>query len=242
MSRMRSQLIQNLGANTMKRLYRYILPFSFAFLVACGGKPPVDELDAARSAVADAEESERCAEAEFAAARNLLEQAEAAFEERDYARARQLAEAARVQSDRAREVAEANENCDEDESLTEVVEEVVEANSNEPVELGDYNFDTIYFEFNASQLSEDARSTLDSHAEYLVAHPEYDLTIQGHCDERGSTEYNLALGERRARTVRSYLERLGVDEDRMSVVSYGEEMPESRTNHDRNRRAVFIVR
>ena len=80
-------------------------------LVACGGPPPTDALDAAREAVESSELAERCAEAEFRAARNLLERANEAYEARDYDRARQLAEAARQQAERAEQIAEENREC-----------------------------------------------------------------------------------------------------------------------------------
>jgi peptidoglycan-associated lipoprotein len=104
---------------------------------------------------------------------------------------------------------------------------------------------TVYFDLNSSDLSADARQTLGANAAWLKGH-NVKITIEGHCDKRGSTEYNLALGERRAYIVRNYLKSLGVNPDRMAIISYGEEKPldysESEGSLAKNRRAEFVVR
>ncbi len=104
---------------------------------------------------------------------------------------------------------------------------------------------TVYFEFDSTELSDGARATLQKNADWLVRNPRWSVAIEGHCDERGTIEYNIALGDRRARTVRDYLGSLGVDASRMRVVSYGEEQP-AVPGHDeaawsRNRRSEFVV-
>jgi peptidoglycan-associated lipoprotein len=105
--------------------------------------------------------------------------------------------------------------------------------------------DTIYFEFDRSELRRDARATLETNAQYLRANPGARVQIEGHCDERGSVQYNLALGERRAESAREYLESLGVSPGRMSTISYGEERPVDRGQSEeawaKNRRAEFRV-
>lgn len=84
----------------------------------------------------------------------------------------------------------------------------------------------VYFETDRSELTVDARKALQSNAKQLQEHPEWGtLTIAGHCDERGSDEYNLALGERRATKVAQYLKDLGIDATRIDTVSYGETRP-----------------
>ena len=83
----------------------------------------------------------------------------------------------------------------------------------------------IYFEFDRSDLSADARGTLKEIAGMLTSHPSWTADIQGHCDERGTIEYNLALGERRARAAKKYIVDLGISSDRLSTISYGEERP-----------------
>ncbi|MEW5876004.1 MAG: peptidoglycan-associated lipoprotein Pal [Candidatus Zixiibacteriota bacterium] len=104
----------------------------------------------------------------------------------------------------------------------------------------------IYFDFDQYNLRDDARRDLDFNAEVLKQNPDAVLVIEGHCDERGTNEYNLALGERRAQAAKDYLSRLGVDASRLSIISYGEERP-SAMGHDeaawsKNRRAEFVPR
>jgi peptidoglycan-associated lipoprotein len=83
----------------------------------------------------------------------------------------------------------------------------------------------VYFDFDSAVLREDARATLKKNAEELRATPNTVITLEGHCDERGSEEYNLALGERRGESVRSYLVDLGIPASRLRVVSFGEAKP-----------------
>lgn len=223
---------------TLRRLVPALV--AALWLAACGGAPPTDALDAARAAFENTELAERCAEAEFRAARNLLAQADEAYTNREYDRARQLADAARLQAERAEQIAQENrENCDLDDGSDDEVAMVAPEPEPETSIAGeDYEWTTVYFEFNASTLSPEARRTLEAHAEAMRAEPRVRLVLEGHCDQRGTMEYNFALGERRARTVRDYLVRLGVAQDRLSTVSYGAERPVS-TDNARNRRVEF---
>jgi peptidoglycan-associated lipoprotein len=84
---------------------------------------------------------------------------------------------------------------------------------------------TVYFAYDKDDLTDAARSILRQNANWLKANPQWNVVLGGHCDERGTIEYNLALGQRRANSVRSYLASLGVDASRMRTVSYGEERP-----------------
>jgi peptidoglycan-associated lipoprotein len=103
----------------------------------------------------------------------------------------------------------------------------------------------VYFDYNQAELAEDARATLDAKVPVLVANPALRLRVAGHTDDRGSDEYNIALGQRRAVTVREYLAARGVDASRLDVVSFGEEMPavpgEDEGAWAQNRRAEFEV-
>ncbi|MFW2330947.1 MAG: peptidoglycan-associated lipoprotein Pal [Nitrospinota bacterium] len=104
---------------------------------------------------------------------------------------------------------------------------------------------TIYFDFDSSTLSQESRDLLANHSNWLRENPFAQLQIEGHCDERGTEEYNLALGERRANTVKDYLASLGVGSERIFTISYGEELPAA-TGSDsaawaKNRRAQFSV-
>lgn len=105
--------------------------------------------------------------------------------------------------------------------------------------------DRVFFAFDSSTLDDDARLTLDRQAAWLQQYPAITVTIEGHTDERGTREYNLALGERRATASRNYLAALGVDTNRMLTISYGEERPvdpgNDETAYRQNRRAVTVV-
>ncbi|HBX43637.1 MAG TPA: peptidoglycan-associated lipoprotein Pal [Deltaproteobacteria bacterium] len=105
-------------------------------------------------------------------------------------------------------------------------------------------FPDIHFDFDQSFIREDARPTLREVADYLKANPAASILIEGHCDERGTAEYNIALGERRAESTKGYLVSLGVKPGALSTVSFGEEKPVD-PGHDeaaweKNRRAHFV--
>jgi len=111
------------------------------------------------------------------------------------------------------------------------------------MEKSEFQNDNIYFAFDKSNLDDMAQATLKKKAEFLKTYPNVYTTIEGHCDERGTPEYNLALGERRAQAAKDYLVSLGVAADRLETISYGEEMPlDASSNEDawaKNRRAEF---
>ena len=85
--------------------------------------------------------------------------------------------------------------------------------------------DRIYFAFDKSDLTEESRQILTEKSELLKSFPTLSLLVEGHCDERGTNEYNMALGERRARAAHEYLVLMGVDAGRLTIISYGEEYP-----------------
>lgn len=105
----------------------------------------------------------------------------------------------------------------------------------------------IYFDYDKSEIREDARATLQRNAEALKAilseYPSAAITVEGHCDERGSAEYNLGLGDRRATSAREFLTQIGIPADRLKPVSYGKERPSctdaNETCYQKNRRAHF---
>jgi peptidoglycan-associated lipoprotein len=103
----------------------------------------------------------------------------------------------------------------------------------------------VLFAYNSFTLTEEAKQLLDQKAQWMVRYPQVTIQLEGHCDERGTVAYNLALGERRANAVRQYMTALGVSADRMTTISYGEEFPLD-PGHDeaawtRNRRAHFAI-
>jgi len=106
-------------------------------------------------------------------------------------------------------------------------------------------FSPVYFDYDSSQVNSSERSKVEAVAQNLKKNASFAVIIEGHGDERGSNEYNLALGERRAQAIRSYLIDLGIEADRIQTKSYGEEQP-SQAGHDEaswaaNRRGDFVL-
>jgi peptidoglycan-associated lipoprotein len=105
--------------------------------------------------------------------------------------------------------------------------------------------DRVFFAFDRSDISPEARQTLSRQADWLRRYPNVTVTIEGHCDERGTREYNLALGERRAQAVKNVLVALGIPAGRISTISYGKERPavvgSTEDAYAQNRRAVTVV-
>ena len=124
---------------------------------------------------------------------------------------------------------------EEDEFASRTLEELNQESPLEPV----------FFGYDSSELDPAGRSSLDANAEILRRYGTWVITIEGHCDERGTAEYNLALGERRALAAREYLLNLGFGADRLGTVSYGKEFPFDPRHDDaawsRNRRAHFVI-
>lgn len=107
------------------------------------------------------------------------------------------------------------------------------------------NMKKVFFEFDKYRLTPEARSTLEQNAKWLRQHPDVKVQIEGHCDERGTIEYNLALGERRSTSVRNYFMSLGIEGSRLFTISYGEERPAEQGHNEmawsKNRRAEFKI-
>jgi len=103
----------------------------------------------------------------------------------------------------------------------------------------------VYFDFDKYDLRPDSRERLEKNAAFMKSYPNFVFGLEGHCDERGTNEYNLALGERRANAAKNYLVSLGVDPGRVRTISYGEERPFCNEHHEgcwsRNRRAHFVI-
>jgi peptidoglycan-associated lipoprotein len=129
-------------------------------------------------------------------------------------------------------------------STAPVVEDAVasgsldEINKNSPLK-------PVFFGLDVSEIDGDGQRLLETNAEILKRYPTWQISIEGHCDERGTAEYNLALGERRALAARNYLVSLGVSADRVKTVSYGKEFPfdpgHTESAWAKNRRAHFVV-
>ncbi len=105
--------------------------------------------------------------------------------------------------------------------------------------------DRVFFESDQTDLSPQAVATLDKQIQWLQTYPRYQFTIEGHADERGTREYNIALGARRAQSVKAYMQSRGIDPSRMRTISYGKERPVAVCNDiscwSQNRRAVTVL-
>ena len=105
--------------------------------------------------------------------------------------------------------------------------------------------DTVFFAFDSSSLTAEAQAALDTQVAWLKKHDDVNVIVQGHCDDRGTREYNMALGERRANAVKQYLVSQGIEESRISTISYGKERPAVLGNNEaawaQNRRAITVV-
>lgn len=214
------------------------------FLFACSGRP-VAVLKGAETALKDAELAQKCAPDEYAAAKQKYAEAQKLAEAGENDKAAAAARAAKKLAVTARDKALARK----DECLNPKTEETRAEDyaEKDPVvhapEGDSEGMRAIYFGFNTHELDETARDTVNHNADWLRKNAERTAMVQGHCDARGSTEYNLALGERRAQTAKNYLIQLGISADRIGIVSYGEEQledyGESADAHARNRRAEF---
>jgi peptidoglycan-associated lipoprotein len=129
-----------------------------------------------------------------------------------------------------------------------ITEEELEAARRKVAELSaqeGMNLSNVYFDFDDFSLDQEAKTALAQNAAWLINNPQREIIIEGHCDERGTDEYNIALGERRATSTKRYLIVLGVNGAQLSTISFGEERP-ANTGHDesawtKNRRAEFVV-
>ena len=151
----------------------------------------------------------------------------------------------------AKEVAEEEEPAKKAETIQEELTKEPEIVEDEEAKLEEiaarnrFLYEDIYFEFDKSNLLLMAQITLKKKAEYLYNHPNITIVIEGHCDERGTNEYNLALGDRRGESATSFLVDLGISPSRLTTISYGEERPvDPRHNREawaKNRRAHFVI-
>ncbi|MBI3584569.1 MAG: peptidoglycan-associated lipoprotein Pal [Nitrospinae bacterium] len=133
----------------------------------------------------------------------------------------------------------------EEEKLKEAEGEIKPQIAREAETKAAPQLEDIHFDFDKSDIKTDAREALQKNADWLQKNPDIKIQIEGHCDERGTAEYNLALGERRAMSTKKYLISLGISADRIYTISYGEELPID-PNHSedawaKNRRAHFLV-
>ena len=226
----------------VKNNVKYLLAIMFivfsvsVFINSCAPKKPkVDQAAIMREQERAAEETRLKAEEEE---RRKFDEAMKVEQERRAAEEARLKaeEDARLKAEEEKRVEE--ERLKEEGEITPQVAR--EAETKAVPQLGD-----IHFDFDKSDIRADSREILQKNADWLQNNPDIKIQIEGHCDERGTAEYNLALGERRAMSTKKYLISLGISADRIYTISYGEELPidpnHSEDAWSKNRRAHFLV-
>lgn len=225
-------------------------------------KPPTDLLKKAKAAIDALGLAKKCAPEAYRSALKMFEEAQEYNKKKAYREARRAAEAALKLAEKARLLAEASRKDCEKIAAADTLGKPPEVPGGGPPAPPTTGLTpgevpgppagpvlervVVYFDFDKYDVRPDGAKTLTEFAATLKDKPEVQLEIEGHCDARGSVEYNLALGERRARAVREFLARLGVAEKNITVISYGSEKPamEGSTEeaHAKNRRAVVLRR
>ncbi len=154
-------------------------------------------------------------------------------------------EAARKAEEEARQRELARQKALAEENLKEESIDATLASEREQAAKARFENEDIYFEFDSIQLAPEALEILTKKGEWLRENPAATVTIEGHCDNRGTNEYNLALGEGRAQSAKTYLMDLGIDISRLNTISYGEERPldpqQTEGAWAKNRRAHFVI-
>jgi peptidoglycan-associated lipoprotein len=257
----------------MMRSVKTVVGLSVASLLFAGcPKSPQDEISAAESALRAARDAgaRDCAPQQFKSAEEMMARTYKLNDEESFDKAKEtavttkeLAEVAKVEAERNTECkpgSGAGRAAEDDEtgdgvrlggrqlSEAEVAQELAETKTGEGA-LGDgvlvRGLKPVFFAFDESTLSADALAIVTENAEWLKDRPTVKVQVEGHTDERGTAEYNLSLGERRAKTVRDALVRLGVETERIKTISYGEETPVAQGGDEsawsQNRRAEFVV-
>ncbi len=226
------------------------------FLLTSSGCPkqlPLKDLEESSKAVERAGKglASRCAKEELESAKRMLAKAKQLMDQGDYDRAKEAFNAAKELALKAEEAAQLRkEECLKKDIAKKNLPPPpappqIEISKDQPIEDHRQSLQTIYFGFNQYTLSEEAKRILQHHAEWLKRHPNVKIEISGHCDQRGSVEYNLALGERRALSAKKYLVALGISPSRIKIISYGHQRPadprHTEEAYAKNRRAEFKI-
>ena len=244
----------------------FIAAASFLLLTNCA-KPPLEEIASAEAALEKAREAEApvYAPETFKSAEDMLARAKDDMDKKKYGSSRESAIQAKDLADQAadeasrkkaakgesakpgltaEEMAAGPQMTTAEISVAELEEQKVGTGAlEEGVKIS--SLEPIRFDFDDFSLNEEAKEILARNAAWLKKYVNVTIQVEGHCDERGSNEYNIALGERRAKSAQDYLVFLGVERERLSTISYGEEVPlDPGHNEDawvKNRRAEFVV-
>jgi len=228
----------------MKRfLTLLIITVIFGSIFSGCAKPPKAERELAEKAFRDAAVGKDCDRENYLAAEELLNKAREEVNKKNYDKAKELFLAVKEKSDAIIKYYEEHpDECLPKKKEKKVVEEEVEE-IQDPAEDPDLDFPVIHFEFNDYAIRSEDMEKVELMGRWMNNFPEKAVRIEGHADERGSIDYNMSLGEKRADEVKNALIRSGIDAKRIKIVSYGEERPvDPASNEDawfENRRAEF---
>ena len=240
----------------MKQIFNFcvVAVFVFTMICSCAENPPKDERELAEKAFADAEAGKDCDRENYLAAEELLNQAREEINRKNYDKAKELFKAVKEKSDAiAKYYREHPDECMKDkdgkgngEDEGGIKEDDASSKAVDPnadPTNPDMDFQVVHFEYNEYAVLAEDLPKIDLMAQWMVNFPERVVRIEGHADERGSVDYNLSLGEKRAMEVKNKLIQAGIDSARIKIVSYGEERPVDPASNEeawfKNRRAEF---
>ena len=241
----------------MKQFFNFcaVAVFVFTVICSCAANPPKDERELAEKAFADAEAGKDCDRENYLAAEELLNQAREEVNKKNYDKAKELFKAVKEKSDAiAKYYSEHPDECitekdkkengedegkikEEDTTSSETADPAADPKNPE------MEFQIVHFEYNDYAVLAEDLPKIEIMAQWMMNFPERVVRIEGHADERGSNDYNLSLGEKRALEVKNKLIQAGIDGARIKIVSYGEERPVDPASNEeawfKNRRAEF---
>ena len=239
----------------MKKIFEFcvVAVFVFTMVCSCAGNPPKDERELAEKAFADAEAGKDCDRENYLAAEELLNQAREEINKKNYDKAKELFKAVKEKSEAiAKYYREHPDECmkdknkkgsEDDGGIKEEDASSKAVDPNADPTNPDMEFQVVHFEYNEYAVLAEDLPKIELMAQWMINFPERVVRIEGHADERGSVDYNLSLGEKRAMEVKNKLIQAGIDSARIKIVSYGEERPIDPASNEeawfKNRRAEF---
>ncbi|MFA5624679.1 MAG: OmpA family protein [Bradymonadales bacterium] len=234
---------------TFKKISLLFAILATSLLLACASAPPPDDaLQSAVDAIDGASQAEECAAQTYALAKKALLEAQEAYNAGNNELAKQKALTAQTLAKQAQEEAKLNaEECERLRLARAAVEEKLEETPVVVTQTEETaNFRVVYFDFDEYVISSHASEAILYNSDLLKKQPAINVNLASHTDERGTSEYNLALSQKRGESVKQYIINLGVEATRMHVVPYGKEMPAAfgsrEQDHALNRRVEFLRR
>jgi len=224
------------------------LALGFMFCGCATTQPATDVLNDAVAAMNDTGNASECATQTYEQAKKALEEAQAAAANGDNETARSKARLAQTLAKQAKEEAELNaEECEKRKQQQQQIASILDNNvvsDDDEVVVSDESFEVVYFDFDEATLSSAAVDAIMKNVSILKQKPTLSVQLAAHTDERGTTEYNLALSQKRGEIVKSYVTTMGIDGERLDVVPYGKEKPVAFGSREQdyalNRRVEFI--